>query len=309
MGFSSDEVDFLRSLEGLVDFRRTLTLGRQSLRLPRAALERRLHADVWGDGFGDGLLRHLGADLVDSLDASDFEGATVVHDLNLPAPTKLVGRYTAVIDAGTVEHVFNVPEALRTAMSLVAQGGHLVLMAPCNNNPGHGFYQFTPELVFRSLSASNGFAVVRCLLKEVRGRWYDVADPASLGRRREFRTRRSTYLFVVAERVSVVPIFAEWPQQSGLRVAVDRDEQFPRSTRHDAVAGPPWGDLAHRASSTGTHVPAELPAVPRSVQGGRLADRRGHRGRSPLARAVIVARRVRSTARHAGPRQFSSSGR
>ncbi len=118
-----------------------------------------------------------------------------------------------MIDAGTVEHVFNVPEALRTAMSLVAQGGHLVLMAPCNNNPGHGFYQFTPELVFRSLSASNGFAVVRCLLKEVRGRWYDVADPASLGRRREFRTRRSTYLFVVAERVSVVPIFAEWPQQ------------------------------------------------------------------------------------------------
>ena len=59
----------------------------KSLRLPRAALERRLHADVWGDGFGDGFLRHLGADLVDSLDASDFEGATIVHDLNLPAPT------------------------------------------------------------------------------------------------------------------------------------------------------------------------------------------------------------------------------
>ncbi len=158
-------------------------------------------------------MRHLGADVVDSLDASDFEGATVVHDLNLPAPTTLVGRYTAVIDAGTMEHVFNVPEALRTAMSLVAQGGHLVLMAPCNNNPGHGFYQFTPELVYRSLSTSNGFVVVRCLLKEVRGRWYDVADPASLGRRREFRTRRSTYLFVVAERVADVPIFAEWPQQ------------------------------------------------------------------------------------------------
>ena len=307
MGFSRDEVDFLRSLEGLVDFRRTLTLGRQSLRLSRAALERRLHADVWGDGFGDGLLRHLGADLVDSLDASDFEGATVVHDLNLPAPTTLVGRYTAVIDAGTVEHVFNVPEALRTAMSLVAQGGHLVLMAPCNNNPGHGFYQFTPELVFRSLSASNGFAVVRCLLKEVRGRWYDVADPASLGRRREFRTRRSTYLFVVAERVSVVPIFAEWPQQRDYvsQWTGTSSSPTPRvTTRLLARRGAIWR-IARAARAR--MYPPNYRLCSRSVQGGRLADRRGHRTDRRCARAVIVAGRDRSTARHAGPRQFSSS--
>ena len=243
MGFSHGEVDFLRSLDGVVDFGHTLTLGRQSLRLPRAALEQKLDADVWGDGFGESFLRHLGAETVDSLDASDFEGATVLHDLNLPAPAQLLGRYSLVLDAGTVEHVFNVPEALRTAMSLVRPGGHVVLMVPCNNNPGHGFYQFTPELVFRTLSASNGFTVVRCLLKEARGRWYLVADPASLGRRREFRTRRSTYLYVVAERVSMAPIFAEWPQQSDYRrqwTGTSSSTATRRSTRLLARGGNVW---------------------------------------------------------------------
>ena len=251
MGFSGDEVDFLRSLEGLVDFRRTLTLGRQSLRLSRPRSNGGSMPTCGATASATACCATSVPTLVDSMDASDFEGATVVHDLNLPAPTTLVGRYTAVIDAGTVEHVFNVPEALRTAMSLVAHGGHLVLMAPCNNNPGHGFYQFTPELVFRSLSTSNGFAVrslspqggSRALVRRRRSR---LARPAArvpdAPVHLPLRRRRASLGRADLRRMAAA---------AGLRGAVGRDEQVRRSSRHDAVAGPPWGGLAHRREPPG----------------------------------------------------------
>lgn len=215
MGFGTAEVEFVIAARHLgVDFTRTMTLGRQQFTGRRAALERLVGAGVWGDGYVEPFLTHLGARSVRSLDASSYQSATDVHDLNDPAPTTLHEGFSAVVDSGTLEHVFNLPEALRSAMHLVEAGGHLILMSPCNNNPGHGFYQLTPELLFRALAPENGYEVTRCCLREQRGGWYEVADPAVVGRRCEFRTRRMAYLFVVARRTSVTPIFATWPQQS-----------------------------------------------------------------------------------------------
>ena len=74
MGFGLAEVQFLTSIGGLVNFERTLTLGRQRLRVDRATLARHLDTDVWGDGFADEFLRHLGAVVVDALDVSGFRG-------------------------------------------------------------------------------------------------------------------------------------------------------------------------------------------------------------------------------------------
>ena len=45
------------------------------------------------------------------MDASAFEGANFVHDLNNPIPEELHCKYDAVVDGGTLEHVFNVPVA------------------------------------------------------------------------------------------------------------------------------------------------------------------------------------------------------
>ena len=108
----------------------------------------------------------------------DFEGSSLVHDLNQPLAPDVHATYTAVIDAGTLEHVFNVTEGLRSAMSLVRGRGHLVMMTPCNNNPGHGFYQLTPEFFSGRSQLRTVSPVIRCLLREDRGRWYNVADPA-----------------------------------------------------------------------------------------------------------------------------------
>ena len=63
-----------------------------------------------------------------------------------------------VVDGGTLEHVFDYPTALRNAMRMVRVGGHLILNAPVNNFPGHGFYQISPELFFRCFHDNSAFA-------------------------------------------------------------------------------------------------------------------------------------------------------
>jgi hypothetical protein len=54
--------------------------------------------------FAEDILAPLGFE-VSSVDASDYEGATIVHDLNIPIPRELVEQFDIVWDGGTLEHV------------------------------------------------------------------------------------------------------------------------------------------------------------------------------------------------------------
>ncbi|MDR1149764.1 MAG: class I SAM-dependent methyltransferase, partial [Spirochaetaceae bacterium] len=86
------------------------------------------------------MFKHFGAVTVDSIDYSDYEGASIVHDMNLPVPGHLKEKYDCVWDGGALEHVFNYPTAIKNCMDMVKIGGHLILETPCNNQCGHGFY-------------------------------------------------------------------------------------------------------------------------------------------------------------------------
>jgi len=75
----------------------------------------------------------LGAATVDSLDYSAYEGAALIHDMNLPWPSGSPPRqYDLVHDGGTLEHVFHLPQALSNAMSLVKPGGLFAGVSPCD---------------------------------------------------------------------------------------------------------------------------------------------------------------------------------
>ncbi|HYZ62386.1 MAG TPA: hypothetical protein VE650_08015, partial [Acetobacteraceae bacterium] len=156
------------------DFSRTIMLGRQHHFL-HPELMRRMFARfdqplskeqaelALRDKFAEGLFRQLGAERVDSMDASAYEGASIIHDLNRPIADALTCKYTCVCDFGTLEHVFNFPVGLKNATDLLAPGGTLVTATVANNFLGHGFYQFSPELFFRYLPA-NGFTDVEAYL-------------------------------------------------------------------------------------------------------------------------------------------------
>ena len=211
------------------DFGSTLMIGRQWLLAAPELVAKvaRLHAAAArpseNHAFAEPFFEMLGAKRVDSLDFSTFEGATVQHDLNLPIPPRLHGQYDLVFDGGSLEHVFNFPQALKNCMEMVRPGGHFVQVSNANNFMGHGFWQISPELMYRAMSPANGFETVAVMLRELhqggrnsdlKGKFHTARDPDALGWRVELTNRRPTYIITIAQRTGDGPIFAEAPQQS-----------------------------------------------------------------------------------------------
>lgn len=211
-----------------VKFGSTATLGRQNLYVSMQAIagfyrEYGLSGgptlDMLADRpeYADDLFKLLGASRYVPIDASAYEGAVEVHDMNSPIPDRLHKAFDVVVDGGTLEHVFNFPVAIKNAMEMVNIGGHLFLQSPINNFCGHGFYQFSPELFYRVLTPENGFQIVRMLAYESFpfSQWYEVADPAQLcGRVEIVDSRHRILLLVHAQRADDRVPFAQTPQQS-----------------------------------------------------------------------------------------------
>jgi hypothetical protein len=241
MGINTNAVRFLLFARELgVSFERALTVGRQNLfvhvddlckvfhefSLPMTEDEAR-DVHLTAGGFVESLLRRLGAEIVESTDASSYEGASILHDMNLPVEPHLHQRFTAVIDSGTLEHVFNFPQAIRNCMEMLSLGGHYLAITPANNFLGHGFYQFSPELYFRVFSQENGFDSPRVFIYEdvAPFRWFEVRDPEAARSRVELRNYRETYLMVIARRAKIVNLFERFPQQSDYVTAWDSQDK------------------------------------------------------------------------------------
>lgn len=97
----------------------------------------------------------LGLKDITALDCSNYEKADFVFDLNLPVPTELKNRFSLIIDGGTLEHVFDVKQALININLMLKPGGRIIHMVPANNYVNHGFYQFSPTLFFDYYQANN----------------------------------------------------------------------------------------------------------------------------------------------------------
>ena len=165
-----------------------LTLGRQNLfirpsKVLRMFREYGQSSEIASNKaiyYADDVFESLGFQRIDSIDASTYEGATIIHDMNIPVPESLHCCYDLVWDGGTLEHIFNFPTALMSAMQMVKVGGHLIFVTPSNNQCGHGFYQFSPELFFRVLTPENGFELIRIYVTG-KGGPYHISDPALVG--------------------------------------------------------------------------------------------------------------------------------
>ena len=219
MGIDVDVAKFLLSgRERGVDFKKSLMLGVQQFQF--FDYDYQTLADVFSLAdfarvkTSTDFLQFLGAEEISAMDFSDYEGAAILHDLNKPIGDELKEKFTFVLDGGTTEHVFNFPTALANAMEMVETGGHLAIITGGNNFLGHGFYQFSPELFYRALSAENGFEVKRLIAAEVGGNWYEVADPQKVKSRVELINEKPVYLMVLANKIESKPLFTNAPQQS-----------------------------------------------------------------------------------------------
>jgi SAM-dependent methyltransferase len=217
MGLDFKTAEFLLSeVELKGSFQRLLVLGRQNVTMTPfeiAKVKELTGITLRPSGFADEFFRALGATDLLFLDRSAYEGAEVLLDLNQPLPPQYHARFDAVIDGGTLEHIFNIPVALKSCMEALVSGGRLTCFTPADGLMGHGFFQFSPELFFRACGSANGFEVERMLIWYSH-RWYEARDPARVGHRVEASIGGPAILCVAARRCEIKPIFSEWPVQS-----------------------------------------------------------------------------------------------
>lgn len=226
MGLNLNSVKLLFEAKAAgVCFEKTLTLGRQSFYCSPEVfneLKSKFGYPLTGwvptlsdSYFAEPFFHLLGAREVGALDNSAYEGAQFTHDMNRPIPSELFARFDAVIDGGTLEHIFNFPVAIRNCMEMIKCGGHLLMITPINNYCGHGFYQFSPELFYRILSSENGFSVERVVAWEEgpSPEYFAVDDPAVIRRRIELVNQSPVLMFIQAKKIRQVQAFST-PQQS-----------------------------------------------------------------------------------------------
>lgn len=182
-----------------------ITLGRLNVLLgPRAATK---WAGASGGAYAEEMLMNkFGAISVDSIDNSDYEGATIVADMNRPLPTALADQYDAVLDFGCTEHIFDVAQSMRNITTLCKPSGTILHAVPANGFCGHGFYQFSPELFFSLYTDRNGYTDTEVYLAELvdTRHWYRVSPPRD-GRRINVRSTGEMYVMVITRRIADVP--------------------------------------------------------------------------------------------------------
>ncbi len=140
-----------------------LALGVQTIRCS-GALTTRVLCDMLGNTVAPlpepcthrDVYRGIGFERSTSIDLFETEGPDRIVDLTGPMPVEFQGAFDAYLDAGTLEHVFDVRSSLTGLMGCLTIGGVAMHISPLGGFENHGFFQFGPKL-FARLYAANGF--------------------------------------------------------------------------------------------------------------------------------------------------------
>ena len=203
MGVTFHEFKFLEYITKNQTLGNVLTLGRQELILNENDLKKlnviknKNFVEKYSDKI---LIENFNATSITSLDNSNFEGASIVFDMNLPLKN-LNRQFDTIIDFGTSEHIFNVPQSLQNVSDLCKKEGLILHCLPANNNCGHGFWQFSPELFFSLYSKKNGFLDTEIFLFDSYNKyeWWKI-NPQKPGERLELSSEVSLYVAVKTKK-------------------------------------------------------------------------------------------------------------
>lgn len=198
----------------------------------------------------------FGFEQVEAVDVSDYEGASIIFDLNAKLlPKELEEKFDYVIDGGTLEHVFSSACALENMSRMVKKGGYIVHQAPLAGWIDHGFYSISPTL-FLDYYTANQWDIeqinVEVLLNAQPNktdviysqdcRWF-----VSYGKLNEyidaFRNNKPALLFCIAQRkkeskCDVYPIQGMYvePHKKSVKIDYNKILSFLQSNKGKKIA-------------------------------------------------------------------------
>jgi SAM-dependent methyltransferase len=202
---------------GLLQLDQTVTLGRQQTFLSPCDYDQLVKMSVLpkaefpDSDFAEPLLKSLDASVVESIDASDYEGASIIADFNKPLPDQHHERFTSFIDFGAMEHIFNAHQVLININKILRTNGTALILTPANGYLGHGFYQFSPEFFYSALTPKNGFSqtIVILIDWDRPEDWYYVKSPKALQDRNQTPNQRYFVLCFTRKIATVDSISAQ----------------------------------------------------------------------------------------------------
>lgn len=161
---------------------------------------------------------------LDVYDIVQERGSEILCDLNKPieaiAP---FGTYDIVLDVGTVEHCFNIAQAVMNMAGMVKEGGYILHENPfCMGN--HGFYGLNPTF-YADFYAANGFKLLECRLVTRDGR--EAIVPHT--QRFKFAGEEAN-VFAMAQRLEIKPMV--YPMQSKYAKAPAAGENRAKEIAH-----------------------------------------------------------------------------
>lgn len=211
MGIKTSSARLLAHLKrkGESDFSLVCMLGRQELCLTERQIKSfcRDYKDVLTSGFEqenycESFLKSLGAGEIHSLDASDFEGADIIFDLNKPIADEYKNKFTCIIDGGTTEHVFSFDQAMENVIDMLKVGGYYIGMIPSNNWNGHGLYQLSPMLYMQLFCERNGMDLKHIYLcNAFRSKTVREIQKRDITTRTELNGFAPVELYIVARKI------------------------------------------------------------------------------------------------------------
>jgi hypothetical protein len=196
---------------GLLQLDQTVTLGRQQIFLSPSNYDELVQLSILhsaeppASDFAEPLLKSLDASVVESIDASDYEGASIIADFNKSLGDQHHGKFTCYMDLGAMEHIFNARQVIININKILKMNGTALIITPSNGYLGHGFYQFSPEFFYSSLTPKNGFSetIVILIDWDRPENWHYVKKPAVLQERNQAPNKRY-YLLCFTRKISTI---------------------------------------------------------------------------------------------------------
>jgi SAM-dependent methyltransferase len=226
----------------------------------------------------------LGFERTTTCDISNWEGADLLHDLNHPIPEAWKGQYDVVIESGTIQHVFHLPNVLRNLHDFIRPGGRIIHgMVASINHVDHGFYMFSPTL-FNDYYARNGYRIDSLYFYEFMPYWY----------RGRFHTRRTRIFRYTPGCLDHLSYGGFSGQQLALFVAVTR-------TAAATSGAIPQQSYFERLWATASAAKAVAPRKPGPIEGARNAILAAA---PPLEHAYLAMKYVRSRLARLLPRRM-----
>lgn len=147
----------------------------------------------------------LGVAETRAMDVSTYEGCDIVHDLNMPVPAELQGRFDFIVDGGTFDHLFDIRTAFQNVVEMLKPGGRILQWNAASQFTGLAYLSFGPDF-FYDFYTLNQFADCQVYIAEVddigqHNNW-DFYQFTGEAHYENFRSDRFQMVVVLAEKGS-----------------------------------------------------------------------------------------------------------